>query len=107
MIVTVHKPLVNILKNLKGEREIICISRLKHTIVDWKFLDIWYVRGSKNAGPNTLSRQHINMAEEKLVKLSNVKVVETYKSDMVMQKLLTYVKHGFPDCKSKILELLP
>ena len=57
VVVTDHKPLVNILKNIKGENETICISWLKHTIVDWKFLDVWYIKGAKNAGPNALSRR--------------------------------------------------
>ena len=42
------------------------------------------------------------MTEEKLLKLDNSKVVETYKSNLTMQNLFAYVKHGFPECKSKM-----
>ena len=75
-MVTDHKPLVNILKNIKGENKMICISGLKHTIIDWKFLDVWYIRGIKNAGPDALSRQYANMTKINMAKLSNNKVVE-------------------------------
>ena len=59
IVVTDHKPLVNILKNIKGENETIRISRLKHTIIDWAFMDMWYVKGIKNAGPDALSRNFV------------------------------------------------
>ena len=40
IVVTDHKPLINILKNVKNESKTIRISRLKHTIEDWVFLYI-------------------------------------------------------------------
>ena len=35
IVCTDHKPLTNILKNLKSENESVCISRLKNAIIDW------------------------------------------------------------------------
>ena len=90
IIVTDHKPLINILKNVKNEAETIRISRLKHTIVDWVFLDVWYIRGAKNAGPDTLSRQYVNV-DKNVCKLKIEDVVEKYKLCKVMQKMLYYV----------------
>ena len=101
IVVTDHKPLINILKNVKNKSKTIRISRLKHTIVDWVFLDVWYVKGAKNAGPDTLSRQYINV-DENVCKLKHEDVVEKYKSCKVMQKVLDYAIHGFPNTKSEM-----
>ena len=98
IVVSDHKPLVNILKNIKNESETIRISRLKHTIV---FLDVWYIKGTKNAGPDALSRQYVNV-DKNVCKLSREDVVEKYKSCNVIQKILSYVVNGFPKTKSEM-----
>ena len=88
IVVTDHKLLVNILKNIKNESETIRISRLKHIIIDWVFLDVWYIKGAKNAGPDALSRHYVNV-DENVCKLKNEDVVEKYKSCIVKQKMLS------------------
>ena len=58
-------------------------------------------KGTKNAGPDALSRQYINV-DKNVCKLKNEDVVEKYKSCKVMQKVLYYVIHGFPNTKSEM-----
>ena len=104
VVVTDHKPLVNILKNIKSENETIRISRLKHTIIDWKFMDVWYVKGVKNAGPDALSRAFSisELNNVNVQKITYEKVIESYKSSLTMQTLIQYVKFGFPSSKANM-----
>ena len=91
-----HCPLISILKNIKSDGETIRISQLKHTIIDWKFF-------AKNSGPDVLSRQSIVgniIASNPVEKLDISKVKNAYKNDSTLQKLMFYVKKGFPNRKS-------
>ena len=58
ILVTDHKPLVGLLKGPQTDNNA-RLSRLPSKIVNYAFLDIWHVKGEKNAGPDTLSR-HAN-----------------------------------------------
>merc|ERR1712015_364809 len=106
IICTDHKPLVSILKNAKTENESIQISRLKNAIIDWKFFDIWYVKGRDNSGPDALSRQgSINLAQKcEISKLTVDEIQKSVESDKTMEKLVYLVKNGFPDKKTELLD---
>ena len=109
IICTDHKPLVSILKNVKSEIESIRILRLKNVIIDWKFHDVWYIKGGDNSGHDAQSRQgeqgSINLAQKcKISKLTVNEVQKSYESDKTMEKLVYLVKNGFPDKKTELLD---
>ena len=65
-------------------------------------MDVWYVKGAKNAGLDALSRNFVNSEINSMQKISDQKVRESYKSCLTMQKLINYVRYGFPTCKTKM-----